>query len=71
MLEDCVSVLWVWWRFLDDIFLIWLHVEARPKELFEIVNSYYYSIKYTWVFSAKEITYLDVKVDLDGSNLVI
>ena len=25
---------WVWWRFLDDIFIIWLHGEEKFKELF-------------------------------------
>ena len=36
----------------------------------EFVNSYHCSIKYIWAFSAKEITYLDMKVGLDASNLV-
>ena len=30
----------------------------------------YHSLKYTWAFLTKEITYLDEKVGLDGSNLV-
>ena len=25
MLKECEFKPWVWWRFLDDIFFIWLH----------------------------------------------
>ena len=30
---------WVWWRFLDDVFFIWLHGEDRLKEFLEFINS--------------------------------
>ena len=29
MLEEYVLKLWVWWRFLNNIFLIWFHGEDR------------------------------------------
>jgi hypothetical protein len=29
-LETCELKPWVWWRFLDDIFVIWFHSEEDP-----------------------------------------
>lgn len=38
----------VWWRFLDDVFMIWLYGEESFKEFFTYVNSYHPTIKFTW-----------------------
>ena len=29
----------VWWRYIDDIFMIWQHGEEKPKEFLKILNS--------------------------------
>ena len=42
---------WVWWRFLDDVFLIWLHGKEALLEFLDYVNSYHETIKYTWEWS--------------------
>ena len=45
---------WVWWRFLDDIFIIWLHDEEKLKDFFSYANSFHETIKFTWEWSTEE-----------------
>ena len=47
MLRECHLKPWVWWRFLDDIFFVWLHGKESLFAFFEYVNAYHESIKYT------------------------
>ena len=49
-LETCELKPWVWWRFLDDIFVIWLHSEELNYFLLRL-NSFHENIKYTWDIS--------------------
>ena len=37
MLREAVLKPWVWWRFLDDTFLIWLHGKHALMEFLEYV----------------------------------
>ena len=38
----------VWWHFLDNVFLIWLHGKETLLEFLNFVNGYHPHIKYTW-----------------------
>ena len=51
---------WVWWRYIDDVFLIWEHGEESLKDLFKMLNSSHPSLKFTWKYSSKSIDFLDV-----------
>ena len=51
MLSECVLKPWFWWRFLDDVFFIWLHGRNTLIKFLEYVNSFHQNIKYTWSFS--------------------
>ena len=62
MLGICEFRPWIWWRFLDDVFLIWLHGEDRLKEFLEFINSFHKTIKYTWDYSTSKASYLDVSI---------
>ena len=44
MLSEAILKPWVWWRFLDDMWFIWLHGEDKPQNFFDSVNSYYSAI---------------------------
>ena len=44
MLGECEFRPWIWWRFLDDVFFIWLHGKERLREFLEFINSYHKSI---------------------------
>ena len=65
-LETCELKPWVWWRFLDDIFVIWLHSEEELNYFLLCLNSFHENIKYTWDISYHRIYFLDVSVGLDN-----
>ena len=54
------------WRFLDDIFVIWLHSEEELNNFLLRLNSFHENIKYTWDISYHRIYFLDVSVGLDN-----
>lgn len=60
MLEECEFKPWVWWRFLDDIFFIWLHSYGRLREFLRFINSFHETIRYTWDYSDDHVSFLDV-----------
>ena len=70
MLSECVLKPWFWWRFLDDVFFIWLHGRNTLIKFLEYVNSFHQNIKYTWSFSDNEISYLDVKVEIKENRII-
>lgn len=69
MLSECRLSPWVWWRFLDDIFLIWLHGNEALIEFVNYVNSYHDTIKYTWELSENKLPFLDVLVKLENKKI--
>ena len=65
-LETCELKPWVWWHFLDDIFLIWLHSEEKLNNFLLRWNSFHENIRYTWKVSYQRISFLDVLGSLMG-----
>ena len=61
---------YVWWRYIDDIFLIWQHGEESLKQFLGHLNSSHPSIKFTSTISNVSIDFLDVKVIRHGEKLV-
>jgi hypothetical protein len=70
MLQECDWKPWIWWRFLDDIFFIWLHGEQRLREFLNFINSYHNTIKYTWDWSMSQVSFLDVTTSKDVGGSV-
>ena len=60
---------WVWWRYIDDIFLIWQHGEESLLKFIEYLNSLHPSIKFTYKYSRDSIEFLDVLVSRDGVGI--
>ena len=54
----------VWFRYIDDIFMIWTHGEEKLKEFLADLNRFHDTIKFTSEFSKKTVNFLDVKVSL-------
>ncbi len=52
----------IWWRFLDDIFFIWLHGIGRLKKFLKFINCFHETISYTWDYSANQVSFLDVTI---------
>ena len=70
ILEGSVHKPHVWWRYIDDIFLIWEHGEESLKEFLDYLNSCHPTIKFTANYSPKSVEFLDVKVIRHGDSLV-
>ena len=51
-----------WWRYIDDIFIIWTEGEKKLKEFIEYLNNAHHTIKFTSKWSREEIEFLDVTV---------
>ena len=53
---------WVWWRYIDDVFVIWIHGKPVLRTFIENINSHHPSTKFTASWSAEEVTFLDTRV---------
>ena len=60
----------VWWRYIDDIFIIWQHGEEKLKELLKILNSSHPTIKFTAEYSLDKVNFLYVEVICSGNKLL-
>ena len=59
----------VWWRYIDDIFMVWPHGEEMLNEFVSLLNSSHESIKFTHEVSPSKINFLDVTVLLHNNNI--
>ena len=44
----------VWYRYIDNIFMLWQHGEKELKKFLEILNSYHLTIKFTANYSREK-----------------
>ena len=58
----------VWYRFVDDVFIVWEHGEDTLKEWVQYLNTSHSSIKFTLEHSIQEINFLDTLVKKDNNN---
>ena len=57
-----------WYRFIDDIFMLWIHGEVALSQFLDRLNDQF-TIKFTWEISDRQVTFLDVEVYLEHGNL--
>ena len=48
-----------WWRYVDDIFLIWPHGESKLHSFYTSLNEFHHAIKFTIKYSSTEVVFLD------------
>ena len=60
----------MWWRYIDDIFLIWQHGEESLQTFINHLNTFHPTIKFTADFSYDRVNFLDVQVIKQGDKLV-
>ena len=60
----------VWWRYIDNIFMLWQHGEKELKKFLEILN-YHPTIKFTAYYSREKISFSDIEVIKKGNQHVI
>ena len=68
-LQKCDLKPLVWWRYIDDIFMIWEHGEEKLSFL-DLLNSCHPSIKFTADYNKNNINFLDVSVIRSGNKLI-
>jgi hypothetical protein len=59
----------VWYRYIDDVFMIWTHSLEDLNDFVEHLNSRVPTIKFMLDFSDKEIPFLDTLVKKEGTKL--
>ena len=62
----------IWWRFINDIFMIWTHGEEHLKSFIGFLNSIHHSIKFTHEYSNslhQTLPFLDVQVHLINNHI--
>ena len=69
LLSDINVQPYIWWRCIDDIFLIWGHGEEPVKLLLEKINSIHPAIKFTADWSYSSVNFLDVKVIMKDGKI--
>ena len=57
-----------YYRFRDDIFMIWTGDETDLKEFFRRVNALHDSIKFEWKYSKTEVNFLDTTVKIENNG---
>ena len=62
IIESFISVLLIWKRFIDDIFLIFLGTQQEFLGLQNFMNSFHPSIKFTFESSTTQINFLDILI---------
>ena len=58
ILESLIKKLWLWWRYIDDIFMIWHHGKNEPKQFTEKLNKFYPTINFTRDYSRERVHFL-------------
>ena len=61
---------YLWWRYIDDIFMVWTHGEDKLEDFINHINSLHSTVKFTHEFSKSHISFLDVTVSLDNNNKI-
>ena len=46
---------WLWWRYIDDIFMVWEHGEDNLLKFIEYLNNFHPTIKFTYKYSRDSI----------------
>ena len=69
-LETLIKKLWLWWRYIDGIFMIWQHGEDELKIFLDKLNNFHSSIKFTCEYSRENVNHLDVQVIVTKGKLI-
>ena len=59
----------VWFRYIGDVFVIWIHGPDKLVSFMTELNNYHPNIKFTYESNKENITFLDLDASLSGSKL--
>ena len=60
---------YIWWRYLDDIFMIWTGNENELKEFIDYSNNLSPTIKFTSEHSSTSIAFLDTSIYIKDGKI--
>ena len=60
IIKECQYKLYLWWRFIDDIFLSREHGENKLKSFIDKINKVQPTIKFTAEWSQTSINFVDI-----------
>ena len=60
----------IWFRYIDDIFLIWTACEKELDDFLEQINQFSSQFKFTHECSREEINFLDVAVKVNHGEFI-
>lgn len=69
LLNSCEQKPFIYLRYIDDIFGIWLHGEDSLREFHQRANSIHQQIKLELRMSTSTVEFLDVRVNVNGDEL--
>ena len=72
-LKTCTKQPWAYFRYIDDIFMIWTEGEQELLKFLDNLNSFNPSIKFEWDFTSdtrKSVEFLDVTLSVCGRSIV-
>lgn len=61
--------IYVWYRYIDDIFFIWLNTTESLDEFVNFANSFHDTIKFTVEKSCIEVPFLDLNIKLQENHI--
>ena len=69
VVNSLLQVPLVWWRYIDDIFMIWLHTQEELYFFIDALNNIHGSKKFMVDISETQANFLDVTIykDPDGN----
>ena len=60
---------WAYFRYIDDIFIIWNEGEESLRQFLESFNKFHPSIKFEWKYTTDQVKFLDVRLSLEGETI--
>ncbi len=60
----------VWYRFIDDIFMIWTHGPVALNTFIQHLNSAHRTIKFTHDISNTQISFIDILIKKDENGVL-
>ena len=64
ILREAECKLYLWWRYIDDIFFLWKHGEEKLKSFIDNINNMHVTITFTADWSKTSINFFDVTISI-------
>ena len=69
LLLSSLKQLLAWFRFIDDVYMKWIHSDEEFDEFFEHANDIYPTIQFTHEVSKTKIAFLDTTTTVKEGNM--